>query len=60
MKNAVLYQNCWLMPNSHAFELFKEWKKQTSPKLELSAKKALEEHMAVVNNNYRKLSGISV
>lgn len=54
MKNAVHYKDCWLMPNSKAFELFKEWKKQTDPKLQQAARKKFEIHITEVNVNYAK------
>lgn len=54
MKNAVNFKDCWLMPNSTAYELFKEWKKQTDPKLQQVARKKFEVHMYDVNTKYAK------
>lgn len=57
MKNAVKYKDCWLMPNSLAYELFREWKKQTDPKQQQAARKKFEVHMYDVNTRYDKLCG---
>jgi len=57
MKNAIWYKDSWLMPNSNALELFKEWKKQTDPKSQKDARKKFEDHMKVVNENYKQMCG---
>lgn len=57
MKNAIWYKDSWLMPNSTALELFKEWKKQTDPKSQKDARKKFEDHMKVVNENYKRMCG---
>lgn len=58
MKNAVQYKDCWLMPNSLAYELFREWKKQTDTKQQQVARKKFEVHMYEVNASYNKLCGV--
>jgi len=56
MKNAVKFKDCWLMPNSQAYEFFKEWKKQTDPKLQQVARKKFENHMHDVDVKYKQLT----
>ena len=56
MKNAIWYKDSWLMPNSTALELYKEWKKDNADKVK---RKKFEDHMKVVNENYKKMCGIS-
>ena len=53
MKNAIWYKDSWLMPNSTALELYKEWKKDNADKVK---RKKFEDHMKVVNENYKKLA----
>lgn len=54
MKNAVHYKDSWLMPNSVAYELFREWKKQSDPKLQKVARKKFDDHVRDVNDKYDK------
>ena len=60
MKNAIWYKDSWLMPNSTALELFKEWKKQTDPKSQKDARKKFEDHVKDVSNRYNILAGCAV
>ena len=54
MKNAVNYQNTWLMKTSKAYELYETWKKtgKSTDKIELDT------HMLAVDRAYKKSSGI--
>lgn len=48
------------MPNSYAYMLYNEWKKQTDPKLQKLARAKLDVHVKEVDTKYKQLSGISV
>ena len=54
MKNAILYQNTWLMKTSQAYFLYELWKKSGKEADKLN----LDCHMLTVDRAYKKASGI--
>lgn len=54
MKNAIWYKDSWLMPNSTALELYKEWKKDNADKVK---RKKFEDHIKQVDKNYKQMCG---
>jgi hypothetical protein len=48
-RGAVWYKDSWLMPGSRALELYKEWEKETDPKLKQEAQKKLIAHNNELN-----------
>lgn len=60
MRGDTFYKDSWLMPNSYAYMLYNEWKKQTDPKLQKLARAKLDVHVKEVDTKYKQLSGISV
>lgn len=49
MKNAIWYKDSWLMPNSKAYELYKEWQKTKATE----DKKKLDSHCKEVDKTYK-------
>jgi hypothetical protein len=45
MRNAVFYKNCWLMPNSHALELWQNTQKQLPKQEQQTWQQKLDKHL---------------